>query len=98
MYTQSQHNVKQIMDVGTSYVWKWSNELVLGMPTLYVHTWTNFRNNMLAILQVCTFACRTLKGYIKVEGAKTKTLPKTNIYNRLLIVNTLLPWTVPHGA
>ena len=38
------------------------------------------------------------QGIFKVEGAKTKTLPKTNIYNWLLIVNTLLPWTIPHGA
>jgi hypothetical protein len=35
---------------------------------------------------------------LKVEGAKTNILPKTNTYKRLPIANTLRPWTVPHGV
>ena len=34
----------------------------------------------------------------KLGSAKTNTLPKTNTYKHLPIVNTLLPWTVPHSV
>jgi hypothetical protein len=35
---------------------------------------------------------------IEVEGAKTKTPPKTNTYKGLPITNTLLPQSISHGA
>ena len=61
---------------------------------VYIHS--HMPSNGLCFMVINVFSKTIFRG--QVHGAKSNTPPKINTYERLPIVNTLQPPTVPHGV